>query len=1043
MFANVIVNFVGMIVMFILWFQNHHKYAGLSYWVLDWVLLTGGTLLITLQGTLPPWESMILSNSMIVGGTLVLYFGLSRFAGKKNSPLLISSIWVIFAIFVAVHSYYTYIHNDLISRSYNANIGLLLACLLGIWLILRGVHPEIRRFTKGTGAAFAVIAAICVARILGLTIMPQISNQFLQSDRFDALMVMLLVGAIAFLVFNLVLMVNRRLYIETEEMKSKLNESVMELQAVFKNTSIGFGILVNRVFKEVNDPWCETTGYSREEIIGQGFNMFFPTDEEYQTIRQTYQKITQEGSTTTEIRLQRKNAEKINVIVNISALDKNDLSKGVIFSIFDITERKRLEEKANYLASFPELNPNPVMELDQDGNLKYQNPAAKNAFPDLGTLGVNHPFLTDWLQVAKELEKAGWSETIVREIKIENEWYEQAISPITKNQIRIYGRKITKRKQTEAALTQSEENYRNSMDSSFVGIYIVNSDWDTLYVNKALLDIFGYENIQQVRVKRPHQYYTPESYADFLQRVERLKNGQPNPDYFEIDIIREDGALRHLQVFRRQVFWDGKQRNEVLFNDITERKQAENALKESEENLRISLENAPDGVYLCDLNGIFLYGNIKAEEIIGYKKEELIGNNFFNLNILPVKYLSKIGELLKLNATGKPTGPDELELIRKDKSQVWVEISTATIKQKGNDIIIGFVRDISERKIAEEALRKSEEKYRLIVDNTRDIIFMLNVAGEFIYVSPSVKNALGYNQSDLIGHPFQSIMQEEDIPNVITAVGRNVRDGYTFPNGIEFRFRNTSGQSRWYNGVGNAVADVDGKFLTFLGVARDVTERKKAEEQIRASLLEKETLLKEVHHRVKNNMQVISSLLRLQEGTVKDKALAMLLRDSQNRIQSMALVYNKLYQSENLANINMNDYINELTAGLVKSYASNPDRIAVSTVSTGVYLTVDIAIPCGLVINELVTNSLKYAFPENKTGQISVSLKEDADNMLVLTVSDNGVGIPNGISLLNNSTLGLKLVGNLVQNQLGGKIELERSHGTTFKITFPRPKEEK
>ena len=310
-------------------------------------------------------------------------------------------------------------------------------------------------------------------------------------------------------------------------------------------------------------------------------------------------------------------------------------------------------------------------------------------------------------------------------------------------------------------------------------------------------------------------------------------------------------------------------------------------------------------------------------------------------------------------------------------------------------------------------------------------------------MSPSVKNALGYDQSDLIGHPFQSIMQEEDIPNVITAVGRNVRDGYTFPNGIEFRFRNTSGQSRWCNGVGNAVADVDGKFLTFLGVARDVTERKKAEEQIRASLLEKETLLKEVHHRVKNNMQVISSLLRLQEGTVKDKALAMLLRDSQNRIQSMALVYNKLYQSENLANINMNDYINELTAGLVKSYASNPDRIAVSTVSTGVYLTVDIAIPCGLVINELVTNSLKYAFPENKTGQISVSLKEDADNMLVLTVSDNGVGIPDGIDLLNNGTLGLKLVGNLVQNQLGGKIELDRTKGTDFKISFRRAKEEK
>ena len=216
-------------------------------------------------------------------------------------------------------------------------------------------------------------------------------------------MVMLLGGAIAFLVVNLVLMVNNRLYFETEEMKTKLNRSVTELQAVFKNTSVGFGILVNRVFIEVNDPWCELTGYSREEIIGQGFNMFFPTDEEYQAIRQTYQKITQAGSVTTETGLLRKDGEKIDVIINTSAFDKNDLSKGAVFSILDITERKRLEEKANYLASFPELNPNPILELDQDGHLKYQNPAAKSAFHELETMGINHPFLADWLQVLKNL----------------------------------------------------------------------------------------------------------------------------------------------------------------------------------------------------------------------------------------------------------------------------------------------------------------------------------------------------------------------------------------------------------------------------------------------------------------------------------------------------------------------------------------------------------------------------------------------------------------------------------------------------------------
>jgi len=223
---------------------------------------------------------------------------------------------------------------------------------------------------------------------------------------------------------------------------------------------------------------------------------------------------------------------------------------------------------------------------------------------------------------------------------------------------------------------------------------------------------------------------------------------------------------------------------------------------------------------------------------------------------------------------------------------------------------------------------------------------------------------------------------------------------------------------------------------------RDITERKQAQAKILASLAEKETLLKEVHHRVKNNMQVISSLLRLQEGRVKDKDAAALLKDSQNRIQSMALVYNKLYQSENLASVNMTDYIKELSAGLVKSYAVSPVRVAVNVAQSNVFLNVDSAIPCGMIINELVTNSLKYAFPGNRKGLITISLTEN-EKGLQLTVGDDGVGIPEGVSLANNSTLGIKLVSNLVRDQLGGILEIDRRHGTAYQINFPRNKEEK
>jgi len=223
---------------------------------------------------------------------------------------------------------------------------------------------------------------------------------------------------------------------------------------------------------------------------------------------------------------------------------------------------------------------------------------------------------------------------------------------------------------------------------------------------------------------------------------------------------------------------------------------------------------------------------------------------------------------------------------------------------------------------------------------------------------------------------------------------------------------------------------------------RDITERKQAQAKILASLAEKETILKEVHHRVKNNMQVISSLLRLQEGRVKDKDAAALLKDSQNRIQSMALVYNKLYQSENLASVNMTDYIKELSAGLVKSYAVSPVRVAVNVAQSNVFLNVDSAIPCGMIINELVTNSLKYAFPGNRKGLITISLTEN-EKGLQLTVGDDGMGIPEGVSLANNSTLGIKLVSNLVRDQLGGILEIDRRHGTAYQINFPRNKEEK
>jgi PAS domain S-box-containing protein len=224
-----------------------------------------------------------------------------------------------------------------------------------------------------------------------------------------------------------------------------------------------------------------------------------------------------------------------------------------------------------------------------------------------------------------------------------------------------------------------------------------------------------------------------------------------------------------------------------------------------------------------------------------------------------------------------------------------------------------------------------------------------------------------------------------------------------------------------------------GVITTYRGIIRDITESKKTENEIKKSLEEKEVLLREIHHRVKNNLQIIASLLHLQEVSEEEKEIVDVLKESEGRVKSMAMVHEKLYQSPTFSDINFKQYIEKLVYDILYTYKIPTGTIKTNMIIEEINLNIDTAIPLGLIVNELVTNSVKHAFPQSE-GTIIIKLKS-LDEQMELTIADNGIGLSKDLDLEKTETLGIKIVNSLV-NQIDGKIKLDRTNGIEFKITF-------
>ncbi|OPY77875.1 MAG: putative sensor histidine kinase pdtaS [Syntrophorhabdus sp. PtaU1.Bin058] len=341
-------------------------------------------------------------------------------------------------------------------------------------------------------------------------------------------------------------------------------------------------------------------------------------------------------------------------------------------------------------------------------------------------------------------------------------------------------------------------------------------------------------------------------------------------------------------------------------------------------------------------------------------------------------------------------------------------------------------RIIGERS-AEEALKRSEAYFRSLIENSSDVITILNEDGSIRYISPSVERVAGIKPADMIGRNVFEYVHPDDASVAKGIFNRAVQTpGVTLS--AEFRLWHNDSSWHIYETATQNLLDNEA-VKGIVANSHDITARRQAEEKIQASLREKEILLKEIHHRVKNNLQVVSSLLNLQSGFLKDGESLDIFKESQSRVNTIALVHTKLYQSENLSEIDSAGFIEDLAGSLLQALGKGTEAVKIQTDIHDVYLNVDQAIPCGLIVNELITNTLKHAFPGGREGKITITMRSDGER-IVVRFQDNGVGFPPAFDFRNTQSLGLQLV-NILVAQLRGTIELVADGGAAFIITFP------
>lgn len=848
---------------------------------------------------------------------------------------------------------------------------------------------------------------------------------------------------------------------QADDLVQKIADTTPQLLYIFNV------ILQHNIY--ANERHREFFGCSPEEIQRQGFAFFVerlhPDDMEKMTALSERLAKAKDGEVLeNEFRVKNAHGEWrwLHTWDVILSRTPDGLPETMLGTAVDISDRKQTEETLQFQAQLLNNVRESIVVTDLMGYIIYWSPASTTLYgytPE-EVMGKRVTFIVEPHEAAEEeariqqvTETGYWSGQYWQKRKDGSSFWANTSLSLAKDRLgkpfALIGvdRDITALKQAQEQLYQREQEFKALVENSPDIIARFDRQFRHVYVNPAVERVTGIYPEIFIGKTNEELGMSPDLLLVWNQTIGRVfDTGEDQLIEFEFSTSR--GVKTYQSHLVPEYGRDGSVEFVMaLSRDITELKQVKEELRSSRDFLDAVLETANEGITVSNQQGQFIIYNHKMQEITGYSKEEAEHTDYFSW--IYADSLHRTQALAARNAAfrGKNISNQDWQILHKDGSTRTVLISTKLLTYDRQKWLISMVRDISDRYRAEEALRQSEEKYRVLVETLPYGIREIDLTGRITLINSAGLQMLGYQLNELQGKSIWSLAAGESQPEHLATYFRNLINHKLPPSIYTTQHRRKDGSIIDVEVAWNYRLDRSGEVIGFVSVITDITARKQAEQQLQASLQEKELLLKEVHHRVKNNLQVISSIFSLQSMYIQDPQILSILAESQNRIRSMALIHEKLYQSNNLAKVDFADYLKSLTRNLFDSYNVSPNLIGLNLQVNNVDLNLDTAIACGLLINELVSNALKHGFPYREPGQgkarmgeITIVFTQISQGTLFLEVRDNGVGLPKDLNIAETNSLGLRLVRALTR-QLRGQLEMQNQGGTVFQLTFPQPQE--